>query len=317
MQSNTIKTALYSLLGLLLVSTAEASWTVEDRVNDELPGRIIDIRYDGQRVAGFIYGEGQAKTYLSVYDSKGQRLSNPGLNAEGQTHGSFPHHRGLFIGWNIIQSDLGSDDLWHMRGNARMVLAAISNMEATERGVTLELDVHWFSSRHNNELQGLLIAERRSIRVSKTEDGRTQIDQESVMQAKRDLRLRGDLQHAGIHFRAAAEVETVRKQTRYLWSPKTLEPGRGRIVSDTLEWVNFRFPLHGTWHSVTQLNPPQNRSTELSWRDYGRFGFFFQDELAANESRTVRTRLLFDEMTTYGDDDDIRQRADMDYERMR
>ena len=315
MQQKRTTTLVSALIGLLTVAAAGA-WTVEDRDNDQLPGRVIDIRHEGTRVAGFIYGEGQAKTYLNVYDSEGQRLSNPGLNPDGSSRGRFPHHRGLFIGWNQVRSDLGSDDLWHLRNNERMVLDEIKNMEATGDGVTLELLIHWISSNRDDDLDGLLVVELRTIRVSRPE-GRTQIDQESLLAAERDLRLRGDLQHAGIHFRADAEVDDVRGETRYLWCPEDLEPGAGRIISDTLHWVNFRFPLHGNWHSVTQLNPPENRSTELSWRDYGRFGFFFTDELDTGEIRAVRTRLLFDEMTTSGDDDDIRRRAEKDYERMR
>ncbi len=315
MQQKGTKTIVSGLVGLLMVATAGA-WTVEDRDNDQLPGRVIDIRHEGTRVAGFVYGEGQAKTYLNVYDSEGQRLSNPGLNPDGSSRGRFPHHRGLFIGWNQIQSDLGSDDLWHLRDNERMVLDAITNMAATEDGVTLELLIHWISSNRDDDLDGLLITERRTLRVSRPE-GRTQVDQESLLGAERDLRLRGDLQHAGIHFRADAGVDDVRGETRYLWCPDDLAPGGGRIISDTLHWVNFRFPLHGNWYSVTQLNPPENRSTELSWRDYGRFGFFFTDDLDAGEIRAVRTRLLFDEMTTSGDDDDIRRRAGKDYEMIR
>ncbi len=315
MWNNRTTTFATSFLAGLLVVTVAGAWTVEDRANDELPGRIIDIRHEGTRVAGFIYGEGQAKTYLSIYDSEGQRLSNPGLHPDGRTRGRFPHHRGLFIGWNQIRSDLGSDDLWHLRHDERMALEAIKKQEATPDGVTLELLVHWYSADRDDDLDGLLIAEHRTIQVSRPA-GRTQVDQESRMVAQRDLRLRGDLQHAGVHFRADAGVDDEREHTRYLWDPADLPPGPGRVISDELRWVNFRFPLHGNWYSVTQLDPPENRSTELSWRDYGRFGFFFTDDLDKGETRTVRTRLLFDEMEAPGDDDDIRQRAVSDYEAM-
>ena len=132
--------------------------------------------------------------------------------------------------------------------------------------------------------------------------------------AARDLHLRGDLQHAGLHFRADADVDSVRRQTRYIWYPADLPAGNGRILSDNLQWVNFRFPLHENWYSVTQLNHPVSRATELSWRDYGRFGFFFTDSLEAGETRVVAGRFIFDELAERGDNDPIRQRAQADHD---
>lgn len=304
-----------SVFAIVACASPAEDWTIEDRANDELPGRIIDIRHDGERVAGFVYGdraEGQIKPYLSIYDKKGQRITNPGIDSEGDSRGRFPHHRGIFIGWNQIQSDLGSDDLWHLRSDEGMELVSIENKEATADGAKLELLIHWLSADRAGDRGGLLIEERRTIEI--TRDGnRTVVDHRSDMKAVRDLILGGDLQHAGLHFRADAEVDEVRDETRYLWSPADLPPSGGRIISDTLHWVNFRFPLHENWYSVTQLNVPENRSTELSWRDYGRFGFFFNDELETGEVRTMKGRFLIEERDESGDDDAIRRQANNDY----
>ncbi len=299
-----------------LNTSAWSEWTVVDRENDALPGRIIEIDHDGTRVAGFVYGpqeEGQIKPYLSVYDEEGHRLTNPGIDSDGETRGRFPHHRGIFIGWNQVQSDLGSDDLWHLRGDERMELISIERKEATSDGARLDLLIHWLSSDRDDESNGLLVAERRTIEVTRMR-GRTVVDHRSEMTAKRDLKLHGDLQHAGLHFRADAEVDEVRGDTKYLWSPAHLSPGGGRIVSDELNWVNFRYPLHGNWYSVTQLNRPENRSTELSWRDYGRFGFFFTDELSEGEVRTMTGRFLIERMEEKADDKAaIRRQADQEH----
>ena len=275
----------------VVTGPAGAAWTVEDRENTELPGRAIEIAYDGTRLAEVIYGEGQAKVYLAVYDEQGQRLTNPGLSADGSERGRFPHHRGIFIGWNQIGSDRGTDDLWHLRSGERMDLLSIDRAEATDAGVRLELTIGWFSAKQDDALKGLLIEEQRTLLIQRV-DGCTVIDQRSVLNAARDVRLGGDLQHAGLHFRADAAVDDVRGQAVYLWAPAELAPGGGRIVSDALRWVNYRFPLHGNWYAVTQLNRPENRTTELSWRDYGRFGFFFNDEIAQGASRVMYGRFL-------------------------
>lgn len=303
------------ILTLSLASfVAAQQWEVRDVANEELPGRIIEVLADGTRVAGFIYGEGQMKTYLSVYDPDGNRLTNPGIDADGNTRGRFPHHRGIFIGWNRIRSNLGMDDLWHLRGNERMRVSEIKELEADSQGVRIVLDIEWLSSNRDDELEGLLISERREISISRT-DGRTRIDHKSEMRAARDVNLGGDLQHAGLHFRADAAVDDVRSQTSYLWAPADLSPGRGRIISDDLLWVRFLFPLHDNWYSVTQLNHPDNRSTELSWRDYGRFGFFFNDELEAGEVREMVGRFYIDASAgpDAEDEDQVRAKADADY----
>lgn len=300
------------ILGFALgVLPATAAWTIDERAEGDLPGRALEIRRDGQLVAALIYGDGQIKPYLAVYDSEERRLTNPGMESDGESRGRFPHHRGIFIGWNRVASDLGRDDLWHFRGDERMEVASVARRDGGEDSATLEVVIHWRSANRGDESEGLLLKENRRFVVSR-DDGRTRIDQRSELTAARDLTLGGDLQHAGLHFRADAEVVGVGGETRYLWAPAELPAGNGRIVSDDLEWVNFRFPLHGQWYSVTQLNRPENRVTELSWRDYGRFGFFFSGELEAGESRVVAARFVIGEAPAPGADEAVRATADAD-----
>ena len=315
MKTNKIILGFAIIFGAVAANAGSAvQWSVQNIVNEDLPGRIIEVRADGMRVAGFVYGEGHIKPYLSVYDDEGQRLTNPGIDSDGDTRGRFPHHRGIFIGWNRMRSDLGMDDLWHLRGDEHMRLAEIEKLDADSKGVSMILRIEWVSSNRDDDLEGLLISERRGISISRA-DGRTRIDHISEMTAARDVVLGGDLQHAGLHFRADASVDGVRSQTSYLWAPGDLSPSGGRIISDELRWVRFLFPLHGNWYSVTQLNHPDNHSTELSWRDYGRFGFFFNDELEAGEVRRMAGRFYIDKSAgpEAEDEADIRAKAEADY----
>jgi hypothetical protein len=297
----------------LLTGAANAAWTVEKLPAEDLPGERQVIAFGGRTIAEFIYGEGQVKPYLALFNGDGQRLTNPGINADGETVGRFPHHRGIYIGWNRIESELGRDDLWHMRGT-RMLVDSIERGSTDADGAEIIVNIHWISQKTEDGQQGLLIKERRTIRVSRDSE-RIVVNHHSELQAVRQLSLGGDLQHAGLHFRSAAEVDAVRAQTRYIWSPAGLPPGNGRIVSDELEWVNFRFPLHGNWYSVTQLNHPANETEELSWRDYGRFGFFRKAELAAGEKLTFKSRFLLQELVNEGEDSALRTQAEADYSR--
>src|SRR5882762_7056590 len=100
-------------LGLLSSEVRGAGWTLTEGANPDGPGRKVDIQLNAERVARFVFGEGQIKPYLHVYGESGEPLTNGGLDADGKPTGKYPHHRGLFIGWKI-DSELGTFDLWHM-----------------------------------------------------------------------------------------------------------------------------------------------------------------------------------------------------------
>jgi hypothetical protein len=302
-----------SLLGLsLTASSVDSAWTIERGPAKGLPGEYILVLLDDRKVAEFIFGEGQFKPYLGLFTADGQRLTNSGMDSAGQTRGRFPHHRGIFIGWNRVESDLGRDDLWHDRG-APMLVDSVETMVFEDSSVRIIANIFWFSKIIDEGQRKVLIEEKRIIHIA-TQGDRLVIDHHSELRAARDLQLNGDLQHAGLHFRAEAAVDEVRDQTLYLWSPAEIPGGNGRIVSDQLEWVNFRFPLEGRWYSVTQLNHPENGTTELSWRDYGRFGFFRKASLKAGEALNFKARFWVEELAGPGDDSELRIRAENDYD---
>ena len=109
--------------------------------------------------------------------------------------------------------------------------------------------------------------------------------------AARDLTLGGDLQHAGCHFRAHAEVAAKgTKFTSYLWEPKGKVAGNGKVLSKDWKWARLQFPIGKNWYSATQFNAQNQPVEELSWRDYGRFGFFFKKDLKKGETQKLNYR---------------------------
>jgi hypothetical protein len=111
------------------------------------------------------------------------------------------------------------------------------------------------------------------------------------LKADRDLSLGGDLQHAGVHFRASKEVQDNNIKTAYLWQPNLAGPN-GKVISKEMKWARLFFPIGNRFYQSTLLNHPTNPVEELSWRDYGRFGFFFTKELKKGESISVKYRLF-------------------------
>src|SRR2546426_3911044 len=190
-----------------------AGWSITEGPNSGGPGQQVLISANGKPVARFVHGEGQFKPYLHVYGDEGQLLTNPGLNAAGKAAGLYPHHRGIFIGWNKIISDLGSFDLWHFNNGGKMELSRFEVLKATDNDATLVALITWRGGKKDADDSDLLLSERRTLKISRPEGRRTQIDARFELTAARDFSLDGDLQHAGIHFRAADEVATRNLET--------------------------------------------------------------------------------------------------------
>ena len=277
--------SIFTLIAIL--SSARADWAVKDDANTELPGRKVDITQDGVLRARLIYGEGQINPYLRVQGEAGD-----GLN-EWDAKQTYPHHRGIFIGWNKIVSDLGSFDLWHFNNGGRMTVAKLDQLESGKNSATIVATIEWRGGAKDAGGSDLLLTETRTLTVSRPAAQTTQVDAQFVLQPARDLTLGGDLQHAGVHFRASASVEKNAKDTAYVWEPD-LDGKGGKVASKEMKWARYTFPIGARWYHATELNAPANPVEELSWRDYGRFGFFFAKPLKKDETLTLKYRFFTD-----------------------
>jgi hypothetical protein len=170
-----------------------------------------------------------------------------------------------------------------------MRVKEIKSAKASDSGVTIEADIEWRTGKVGKE-DVLLLAETRTLTISKTGDI-TQVDFHTELTADRDLTLGGDLQHAGCHFRAHTEVASKwKKFTSYLWEPEGKKAGNGKILSKEWKWNRLQFPIGKNWYSATQFNAPNQPVEELSWRDYGRFGFFFKKNMKKGETQKLNYR---------------------------
>ncbi len=272
------------LLWLLLhAMVCNAGWTVSPGENPGGPGKAIDV-HDGDRlVARFVHGDGQIKPYLHVFGDNGEFLTNAGADKNGKGTGAFPHHRGIFIGWKV-ESELGTDDLWHMTRGCNMAVAAIDRASGGDDSAKIVATVLWKSAKSTNG-SDLLITERRELTFSRP-DKRTQVDATFTLVPARNLRFAGDLQHSGVHFRASNEVHARQSETSYVTSPE------GRAKGNDLKWCQLSFPIGTNLYSALQLNHRANPVEELSTRKYGRFGYFFKKDLTKDEPLTLKYRFL-------------------------
>lgn len=262
-----------------------AAWTLTDGTNSALAGRKVDIKDGDRLVAQFVYGEGQIKPYLHVFGDEGDWLT------EWSAQQQFPHHRGIYIGWNRISSDLGNFDLWHFNNGGRMSVVKFDQLEGRDGSAKLVATIEWRGGKKDAAGSDLLLTETRTLVVSRPEGKRTQVDAQFVLHPARDLTLGGDLQHAGIHFRGSEKIQGHDKEVAYLWEPDMPGPG-GKVSSKEAKWIRFVFPLNSRWYAASEFTAPGNPVEEISWRSYGRFGFFFKRQLKKDEALALKYRFI-------------------------
>ncbi len=311
-------TAVLGLFAASLAPAVAADWKVTQGANEVGPGQNVSVTVDGRLVARLVYGEGQQKPFVAVYDEQGRAITNAGIGKDGKEAGIEPHQRGIFVGWKVIESDLGKleaglegtaykgdyADTWSMANGTTQVLTEVEKMATNDNSASIIAKIEWRAGKKDSSGSNLLLTETRRIRVTKPSNALAQVDHTSEFLPARDLRLGADVQHAGVHMRVDASVYDHIAETSYLYAPASAEkagkpyyrgglPGAtGSVKGDTLKWGEFLFPLHDRWYSVVQMNAIGNPVEEFSTREYGRFGFFFKGAMAKDEGLRISYRFL-------------------------
>jgi hypothetical protein len=266
------------LTGSLL--SAELSFRDEE-------GQYLDVLIDGKTATRYMYAHDTSdeqrhhetyKPYLHVFDAEGKVPITKGPG------GQYTHHRGIFIGWNKIGFKGETYDRWHMKGGD-IVHQKFIGKEVVDGAAMFTSQTHWLVKEGEPILE-----EERSTRVTEGGEGvRMIVDFHTKLEAKYGaVSLKGDPEHAGVHYRPANEVKV--KKTVYLFPEEGDDP---RKVED-LRWVGETYVLNGTRHSVVQMNHPENpKGTRWSaYRDYGRFGAFFQKDIPEGGELVLDYRFL-------------------------
>lgn len=233
--------------------------------------------------------EATYKVFHHLYDPSGGRLVTKGAG------GRFTHHRGLFYGFNRISYDGGEKkaDVWHCGGSAFQSHDAFLAQEAGPVLGRHTLQIGWHG------VGGETFAdETRELTAHFVPQGQL-ITFASRLETKvGPIKLDGDPQHAGFHFRADNEVaEKTNKQTYYLrpdgkgalgatrnWSANAPNPS-----TVNLPWNAMSFVLGEQRYTAVYLDHPANpKEARYSERDYGRFGSYF--EYTVDEGRPLEVR---------------------------
>ena len=237
-------------------------------------GKHLDVLSDGKVVVRYMYEHDTStpekhhatyKPYLHVFDAEGKMPITKGPG------GQFTHHRGIFIGWSKIKANGKSYDRWHMKGGD-IVHQKFSKQEVKDGSATFTSVTHWMDEKEEPFLE-----EARTFTVSEgVHGGRVMIDFHTKLRpVDGDVFLKGDPEHAGVQYRPANEVD--KKKTKYLF-PNGVTKVKG--VKD-LPWAAENYTLAGKQYGVVHMNASSNPkgTVHSAYRDYGRFGAFFEKEI--------------------------------------
>jgi hypothetical protein len=242
------------------------------------------------------------KPFHNVFDPLKGEILLTNTSAKTDKDGLYPHHRGLYFGFNkIAYGDKQSADIWH---GTNGVFSQHDKTLATEAGEVFarqKSSISW-----HGKAGDAFATEEREITVYAVAGG-TLLDWTTTLSTKLDkVRLDGDPQHAGFHFRANQEVAKNGKDSTYYLRPD----GKGKagetrnweasskaaILKDprtvNLPWNACCFVTGGKRYTVLRINHPDNpRESRGSERDYGRFGDYFEYDLTADKPLKLKYRI--------------------------
>lgn len=232
------------------------------------------------------------KPYHHVFDPRGKILLTKGPG------GLFPHHRGMFFGFNRISYGAGqSADTWHCNKGE---FQSHEGFERVEAGPVLGR--HVCRVAWHGQDGKVFVDELRELTAWNTSRGVLLELASRLTTRVGRVKLDGDPQHAGFQFRATQHVpDKTASQTYYLRPDGRGEPGQFRNWPDNrnhvnLPWHALAFVVEDQRYTACFLDRPQNpKEARFSERDYGRFGSYFEYELAEDRPLDVRYRFWLQE----------------------
>lgn len=264
-------------------------------------GQYLDLLFDGHKVTRYMYAHDTSneqrtfetyKPFHHVYDASGNRLTNgpDGVNPYIRDQIRYPHHRGIYIGWNKLMFEGKQYDLWHMPRSHQVHQKFLEQIAGPVLARSTVL-IYWNDDKDN--IGEPIIAERRQTTVFRQSDPTVLLfDFHTELKAVRgDVFLNGDPEHAGFQYRPHDAVAKGGPdvKAKYLFHQDGIDPRKDR----DMPWVAMSYGLSSGRYSVLYMNHPDNPKSAIysAYRDYGRFGAFFTKELDAGQILELNYRI--------------------------
>lgn len=272
----------------------------------ETAGEHVDVLFGDRPVIRFVNKPHDAKDHYLTFKPFHQ-MFDPATGKVNLTSGAhplikeftFPHHRGLFFGFNkITYGEKQTADIWH---GHKGVYSTFDKMTGTEAGEVFSK--HTAAISWHGEDGKAFANEERDVVVYNI-DGGTMLDWSTTLSTSKGIekvKLDGDPQHAGFHFRATQVVaQKTAKQSYYIRPDGKDEPGKTRNWDPkakdpktiNLPWNALCFVVEGKRYTALRMVHPNNpKDTRGSERDYGRFGDYFEYELTPKTPLKLQDRI--------------------------
>lgn len=238
-------------------------------------------------------GNPTSKVFHHVYDPSGKvKLTN---GAEGK----FPHHRGVFYGFSRTNYGKNNVDIWHCRGETHQAHVGFSNIATGPVLGRHIVEIAW-----NGTGKKRFATEKRELTAYRLPGGLLLEFVSKLTPSSEPIKLDGDPQHAGFHFRASQQVESKNeKQTIFVRPDGVDKPGATRNWDGkkntshvNLPWLAMSFVVDGKRYTCAYLDRPDNpKESRFSERAYGRFGSYFVTTVTKEKPLVVRYRLWIQE----------------------
>jgi len=267
-------------------------------------GKHLDLFFDGKQVFRYDYeldnhfekGEtltARNRSFYEIYDLQGENKISNEVSGDSE----YPHHRGIMIGARRVVFEGDELSFWGMEDlTVQKHIEFKKNISGPVLAQTEAL-IQW------NDSSGLTIIEetRRATVYKQSPPNILLLDFSSDLKAVNGpVTLDGDPDHGGVQFRAHNDVAAGApgsKKASYYSVQNIDSLDRASTIDYKLPWVAMDYGLNNKTYSILQMDHPENPEPTMwsAYRDYGRFGAFFQKDLDENETFTVQYRFWISE----------------------
>jgi hypothetical protein len=237
------------------------------------------------------------KVFHHVYDPSGKRLVTKGPG------GLYTHHRGVFYGFMKATYGKNTVDIWHCPAPGTKNEAHQAHRNVLSRTAGPVLGRHRVEIDWNGIGKHTFAREQRELTVYNVQGG-TLIEFTSLLTPTDEpMKLDGDPQHAGFHFRADNQVaEKTKNETISIRPDGVGKTGvernweKSKTHHVNLPWLGMSSVLDGNRYTVAYLDKPSNpKEARFSERTYGRFGSYFVTKVTKEKPLLVSYRLWLQE----------------------
>mgnify|MGYP001546783330 CR=1 FL=1 len=151
-----------SVAAMVVALVAPCSRGAEGFEVKETPGQFLDVLLDGKIAARYMYAHDVSskekrletyKPYLHVFDAEGKAPITQGAGGK-----QFPHHRGIYIGWQKLGFEGKTYNFWEM-ASGDIVHEKFLNQKADADSATFTSLTHWIPNKSDT----VVIEEERTM----------------------------------------------------------------------------------------------------------------------------------------------------------